>query len=485
MAAGSPQDVLGQVPLPAASMGSGEALAGLLSDQRQAAREANFDVLLPLSWTLLGAGRGHASAIRAVRSSQSAQARAASDFAGELLQGLTELAGRSDHVEQAQGIRERLQSIDPDLAARADPLLDQVGAGQLNPGVFDEARATAAALGRAPGTEFEADLCVAATVRGLLGVLQTVVNLSEPPTPDLGLFEVALAEQQQAGTAVTDLLRAGEMGLHAACATGQKPAIEQAAEELGETVRQLLVPAAALQARGRTWSATLRQAGRNGDAERLGRVLARGGLLLRQAIADAAVGQLVLLDLALPTPTRAVQGLLESAVSGAFETTVPDGRDTEVAHLGPEHEGVFVQVEGFVVEATAGREADGKLVGRLLLEDPSSLATVELSTVFVHPAHVGITTGSFVVAHGIYRVSSARLGGRPGLEVDALAPSAMSQQSWQARLWFSAARWVDVWRGDLNLAWSLGTHTAGPDDSQEATRGAAELIYVPFARTST
>ena len=102
---------------------------------------------------------------------------------------------------------------------------------------------------------------------------------------------------------------------------------------------------------------------------------------------------------------------------------------------------------------------------------------------FLHPPHVGVTRNSYVTVHGTFRNSSARLGGDPGVETDTLAPTALSEQSWQARLWFAAGPWIDVWRSNLNLTWSLGTHTAGPDDSDEPTRGAAELIFAPFART--
>lgn len=474
-------DSLRLVSVPPASEHSGEALAGLLVAQRQAARDADWPKLVQLSLTLLGAGQGHGVAIRAVRRSTAAQAEVALEMTAALQEGLVELAARDDHAEQAQGIREQLEGLDASLAARAGPLLDQVAAGSIPAGQFDEGRAAATVLGQAPLTELEAGLCVAAAARGLLGLVHWVVNTAAPGSPDLSRFDDQLEQFQRVHAETAEAIRVSELALHAACVGGQPAAVQGAATGLAGTVQEVLVPFAAQQAAARAWVAALRGAGRGGDAERVGRVLANDGLLVRRAVADAAVAELLRLDLALRRPPEPVADLL-GAGGVAFDADLPNGRDTQIAHLGADDDGVFVQVEGFVVEAAAAREPDGKLVGRLVLQDASSQAEVELATIFLHPAHVGITLGCYVIAHGVYRNSSARLAGRPGVEVDALAPEALGQAGWQARLWFTAGRWLDVWRSNLNLCWSLGAHTAGPDDSEEPTRGAAELIYAPFAR---
>lgn len=475
---------LSQVVLPPVSAGSAAHLGELLTEQRQAAREADWDGLRALSLTLLGAGRGHAVAVRAVRRSDAAAADTAADFAEQLLAGLSQLASRGDHAAQAQGIRDALATIDPGLAGRAAPLLDQVQAGAIDPAPFDEGRAAVAVLGQAPSTALDADLCVAAVARGLLGTVHWVVNATEPTVADLSDFPSVLADLQQAGSEAREAIGAAESALFAACGGGQRPDVARAARELGEAVEAVVIPLAAAQPVGRAWVTALRGAGRNGDAERIGAQMAGHNLLIRRAVADAAVGSMVELDLTLRVLPDHVTALLDTAGVG-FDAFLPNGRDTALAHLGPADEGAFVEVEGFVTEADAAREPDGKLVGRLALEDPSSAATAEVATVFLNPGHIGITVGSYVVVNGVYRTSSARLGGRPGVESDALAPTALSGQSWQARLWFTAGRWIDVWRSDRNLTWSLGTHTAGADDSDEPTRGASELIFAPFARPST
>lgn len=473
---------LSLAPVPAISRLSGPALGELLAVQRQAARDADWAVLLPGSLTLLGAGQGHGVAVRAVRASDAVQAGLAVDVAAGFLEGLTQLAARADHAEQAQGIRELLEAADPALAARAAPLLDQVTAGAVDPQAFTAGEGSATLLGQAPGTSLEAALCVAACTRGLLGLVHVIVNTASPPVPDLGLFAERLEDLQSARAQVDSALRAAELALYTACLGGAREAVAAAAAGLLSTAQDLLAPFAAGQAEGRVLVEALRAAGRNGDAERVGRVLAADGWLVRRAVADAAVAAWLGLDLALRVLPDSVTALL-GAEGVAFDASLPDGRDTPIAHLGPADDGVFVQVEGFVTDATAAREADGKLVGRLRLLDPSSGAAAEVAMLFAHPAHAGITVGSYVIVHGSYRTVSARLGGGPGVEADTLAPVALGGQSWQARLWFAAGRWIDVWRGNLNLAWSLGTHTPGPDDSEDATRGAAELIYVPFART--
>lgn len=481
MEAGVIPSGLGLVPVPPVSRFSGLALGELLATQRQAARDADWPLMMRVSLTLLGAGEGHGVAVRAVRAADAAQADLALDVSGQIREGLALLAARPDHPEQAQGIREVLEAAQPGLAERAGPLLDQVAAGVIGEQPFLETQDAATLLGQAPVTDSEAALCVAATTRGLLGLVHAVVNTTQT-APDPGAFRERLEDLNTARVEVGDGLRRAELALFSACVGGDRDAVAAAARGLAETVPDLLVPFAAQQARARLLVDALLSAGRNGDAEQVGRVLAVDGWLVRRAVADAAVATRLRLDLPLRTLPETVAALID-AQAVAFDVTVPDGRNTPIAHLGADDDGILVQVEGFVVEASAAREPDGKLVGRLTLHDPSSGATVEVAAVFLHPAHVGITVGSYVIVHGTYRVATARLDGRAGVESDTLAPAQLAAQSWQARLWFAAARWVDVWRGNLHLDWSLGTHTAGTDDSDDPTRGAAELIYAPFART--
>ena len=230
MASEAVVESLALVPVPRASEESGQALAGLLVAQRQAARDADWPTLLQVSLTLLGAGHGHGVAIRAVRSSDAAQAEAALEMAAQLQDGLGELAARDDHAEQAQGIRDQLAGIDAALAARADPLLDQVAAGSIDPGLFEEGRATAAVLGQAPATELEAGLCVAAATRGLLGLVHWVVNTAGAGSPDLSRFDAQLEQFERARAETAEAVRLGELALHAACVGGQPAEVEAAAE---------------------------------------------------------------------------------------------------------------------------------------------------------------------------------------------------------------------------------------------------------------
>ena len=211
------------------------------------------------------------------------------DMASELLDGLTQLAARDDHAEQAQGIRALLESSAPEVAAWAAPLLDQVAAGTIDPGLFEEGRDTARTLGQAPGTELEAALCVAAIVRGLLGVVHAVVNTTRTVVPDLGGFDVWFDGMRAASTQVDEALRAVELALFAACVTGPRGSGRRP-REVTTTAQELVVQFAAQQARGRAMLAALRDAGRNGDAEGVGRVLAADGWLIRRAVATRRSG---------------------------------------------------------------------------------------------------------------------------------------------------------------------------------------------------
>lgn len=472
---------LSEVPVPGVSRQSIPALSGLLEQHRQAARDAEWPTLLSVSLTLLGAAQGHGAAVRAVRTSDAGQAQGAAAGVDELLSGLTQLAARPDHVQQADGIRVALQAAEPALAQRAGPLLDMVAAGVIDSAAFTEGRALVDELGQAPGTELDAALCVAAVTRGLLGLGHAVFASTRTDAVTTARTAEQLARLASVTDGVDASITAAEQALFGACAGGDPDTVAAQAGVLVADVQEVLVPFVALQARGHALVAALRAEGRNGDAEEVGHVLAHGGWLVRRAVAGATTATRLVLDLPLRVPPPIVADLMATDV--AFATELPDGRNVPLAHLGPAEDGDFVEVAGFVTEASAAREPDGKLVGRIGLLDPSSDAVVDLAVLFLHPAHVGITLDAYVVAHGSYRTSSARLDGGPGVEVDTLAPVALARQSWQARLWFAAGPWLDLWRSHQHLRWSVGGHTAGPDESEAATRGAAELIFTPFTRT--
>lgn len=467
--------------MPGISRQSIPALSGLLEQHRQAARDADWPTLLSVSLTLLGAAQGHGAAVRAVRTSDAAQAQGATAGVDELLSGLTQLAARPDHVQQADGIRVALQAVEPALAQRAGPLLDMVTAGAIDPTVFTEGHALVEELGQSPGTELDAALCVAAVTRGLLGLGHAVFATTRTEAVTTARATEHLTRLTSVTDGVDAALTAVEQALFGACAGGDPDTVAARAAVLVADVQAVLVPFVALQARGRALAAALRSEGRNGDAEEVGHMLARGGWLVRRAVADATTATLLVLDLPLRVPPSTVADLMTTDV--AFAANLPDGRNVPLAHLGPAEDGDFVEVAGFVTAASAVREPDGKLVGRIGLLDPSSAAVVDLAVLFLHPAHAGITLDAYVVAHGTYRTSSARLGDGPGIEVDTLAPVALAHESWQARLWFAAGPWLDLWRSHQHLRWSVGEHTAGPDESEAATRGAAELIFTPFTRT--
>lgn len=474
--------VLGQVGVPPVSAGSGPTLGALLAAQRDAARDADFGSLTQTSLTLLGAGDGHGTAVRVVRSAVHFQAERAMALVDDLREGLSQLAARPDHAEQATGIRGVLAAWDPEVAARAEPLLQQVAAGAVDDAPFQGATDAADLLGNAPATALEASLCVAGVARGLLGLTHGVLGTLSPPPADLASFDEQLGDLRTNRDQMDAMLRQGELALFNACATGERAMVGAAAAALKAAVLDFVVPFASQHARAIELVAALRAAGRNGDAETAGAVLAQDGLVLRRAIADAAVATGISLDLSLRVPPPYLVELM--ATQGvAFDAVLPDGVNRDLGALSPGDEGVLVEVGGFVTSASASREPDGKLVGRVTIIDPSSGAQTDLSLLFAHPAHIGITVDAYVTAHGVYRESSARLAGGAGVEVDTLSPRALSEVSWQARLWFAAGRWIDVWRSNLHLSWSLGRHTAGLDDSEDMTRGAAELIYAPFART--
>ncbi len=66
--------------------------------------------------------------------------------------------------------------------------------------------------------------------------------------------------------------------------------------------------------------------------------------------------------------------------------------------------------------------------------------------------------------------------------IDVLPLVELAKRSWRMRLSELGALWAETWRNGLHVHWSLGTHGAADDESPAANRGAAELVFTPFAR---
>lgn len=236
----------------------------------------------------------------------------------------------------------------------------------------------------------------------------------------------------------------------------------------------------AAQSRAFAVAVALREAGRGGDAERLGAALLLAARTTREAFAAHAAARAVAAEAGSSTPSALVASVLEVGV--AHVRSLPRGLATDVAHLPGVADGTLVRVRGFATAVTHRREADGKLVGEVTLLDPSSGAEVRVVVVFVHLANAGLTLGSYVEAHGVLQHTAALLGGTRGVMVDVMPLVELARTSWRLRLQALGARWTPVWRNSHHLAWSWGAHVAAPDDAATADRGAAELVFTPFVR---
>jgi hypothetical protein len=135
---------------------------------------------------------------------------------------------------------------------------------------------------------------------------------------------------------------------------------------------------------------------------------------------------------------------------------------------------------------SSARAGDGKLVGSIVLHDPSSDATAEATGVFVDFANAGVTTGAYVQLSGTWKRTSALADSRPAIEIDRLSLSALSDSSWRILLLTAAARWFHPWRNALNVSWTMGPHKvviAGDEIDSAATElGAGEVMFPPFIR---
>ena len=229
----------------------------------------------------------------------------------------------------------------------------------------------------------------------------------------------------------------------------------------------------------------LRGAGQGQKAEKLGRLAAETGLVVREALASYAAAAYVSLSLRSAAPDEAVEGLVANAGSIDFERTVPNGVDTELAQLSNASPGALIEVSGFVESLKSTRLTDGKLISRMTLSDPSSGTRGDVVVAFVHLAHAGVTPGSFVRVSGVF--DTAPPGGGPAaLQVDILSLAALATRSFRISFYRIARPFFEVWRNGANLYWSVGPHLLTDDgtdiDEAASSFGAGELLFLPFIR---
>jgi hypothetical protein len=224
----------------------------------------------------------------------------------------------------------------------------------------------------------------------------------------------------------------------------------------------------------------LLESGAGGAAEALGAELANSGFATREALSTYLASGRVSVELREPGAPNLVLAVLR-ADHEAFDFSLEDGKNTELAHLLETEDGKLVDVEGFVEDMHVTRLGGQLLVSEIVMKDPSSGVIGSAAAVFVNAPNTGITRGSYCRVTGRFRKASNLMGNRPGVEVERLDLTKASRTSWRLAFLRLADPWFHLWRNSLGLRWSLGPHA--PDGATPATlKGAAEIIFTPLVR---
>lgn len=460
-------------------------ISNALVNHRRVVRSAEWEPVLEASASILGLGYTY---LGILRHSASASTHSNQAFAnvGDTFRKVFAAIARDDAREQVVSeTRARLSQEDPELLSRIENILQQIELGNARFPQIGERISNVRSANADAAIRSAASLAVAALSRGLQGLMHYYFNVSfssfDPASSIDNLDRVQIAFSQILEKNQSVLLSAQRQLYASVVNDVDTNVVIESAYRLVRLVEDITPSFAAAQARFLRIAHGLRDAGKGGASEKAGALLASAGFLFREAIASHAAANALIFEVD-GTRSSQVEQLLTKANDVAFDTDIPDGKNTELSKLDAVDDGTFVEVSGFAQSFQQQRSSDGKLISRVEILDPSSGAKASASAVFVHLPHAGVTEGAFLNMSGVYRSSSDLLGGEAGIEIDVLSLADLAARSWRIQLLRYAEPWFEVWRNQLNLYWSIGPHAFAEDDSEEANRGAAELVFTKFAR---
>jgi hypothetical protein len=318
-------------------------------------------------------------------------------------------------------------------------------------------------------------------VRHLADITEVIVSLPIL-TKGVPLFNQAIFEQHQQRIADFKAdMRDAQRSLFQAASKEQ---LLEKADALCVQLDQNLAELAQTQALLYVAGYALRKLGKGGFSEIVGASAASAGILAREAISSFAAAQRITNRLVVDYPDEEVDELLDSSAEKSFDAgNIPDGKNTPLHHLSDTDDGAFVEVGGYVQAIEFGRiEGGTKLISLARLKDPSSGASATIAALFIHYRHIGLTTGCYVVANGLFHQSSALAGDTPAVEVDRLSLKTLAESNWRIAFLERSTPWFQVWRNGYNMRWSWGVHRPTGDFDGLGPEGAAEPVFVPFLR---
>lgn len=407
---------------------------------------------------------------------------------GEALSKSLHSFAQSEHwTEVIRSMHEKLDGIRPERPPEMEDTLKKLERGEITEdlpflrGLIRPERGTGA-----PGRKMVEDITIMVLCRGLLGRTHAEFNRAFEAW---SLKAESLLEMDLYSTFKTavdgfcEALRAGQRDIFGTLLTDRSTGDRVgAAYSLAALIEERLPLFARAQACATLATQVLRGQGKGTAAEKLGGLAAQAGALTREAVASHAASYRMALSLLDPEPEEDVAQLLKKISTIAFDTAIPNGRNTELAKLAKVEDGDYIEVEGFATSINVDTTSDGKLISQVELIDPSSGATASAVAVYVHLLHLGVTEGAFCRVNGKYRKKSVLLGNRRAIEVDRLSLARLRKKCWRIAFLQASKRWFQCWPNGINMYWSLGPHRRAQTDDEVTYYGAAELIHTPLVR---
>jgi hypothetical protein len=149
---------------------------------------------------------------------------------------------------------------------------------------------------------------------------------------------------------------------------------------------------------------------------------------------------------------------------------------------GPNYDGKYVQINGFVKNMTTKRTQDGKFLNLFeVYEHGSEEASVKVAVIFEHMGHRGLVNTSYVELYGTWKETSP-LADTPILQLERLKISELAERSGFEYMVKSVRPWFDYFPNSYHAYWSARPQkTAGSGPGSMLT-GAGELIIMhPFS----
>lgn len=460
-------------------------ISNALVNHRRVVRSAEWAPVLEASASVLGLGYAYLGILRHHALSYSHSNQAYVNIGDTFLKVFAALARSNERERIVSETRERLSQDDPELLSRIEDILENIELGKTRFPRIKDKISNMHKANSCVAVRSAASLAIAALSHGLQGIMHYYFNVSfssfDPASSIDNLDHIQRTFSQILENNQSALISAQRQLYASVLNDAHTNVVIESAYSLVHLVEDIMPSFAAAQARFLRVVHNLRDAGKGGASEKAGALLASAGFLSREAIASHAAANALTLEVGATRSSRA-KHLLTSVNDIAFDTDIPIGKNTEISKLDGTDDGSYVEVSGFGQSFQQGRSPDGKLISRVEILDPSSGAKTSAAAVFVHLPHIGVTEGAFLNMSGTYHSSSDLLGGEAGIEIDVLSLADLAKKSWRIQLLRYAEPWFEAWRNQLNLYWSIGPHAFAKDDSEEANRGAAELVFAPFAR---